>query len=333
MKVKVVVIDSGIELYHNAFKNIYISGGQVIKRENCWVKSNDIYDTSGHGTACASMIVSECPYIEIVSIGILDKYGKSNLAALEYALESLINSDVSIINMSLSFGKVIDGNLYRILRKLTKQKVTIIASMSNNGGISYPAIYDNVIGVRAGILEQEGGFWFHKGKQIQCVVDCVAPVVAVPPNTYIMIPSCNSIATARLTGIVSKFFWESKNIKVDYKNVCEWLQETAIRNEWKEENLYERFRVPENCNWFVDNKDPVLTRIFQAICRYFGRSFSDKQICNIELLTKNGPLEMKMVIPFLKYIEKIMNVEIDYLKINRYHLITVGTLAQYIRLL
>lgn len=52
MKVKVVVIDSGIELYHNAFKNIYISGGQVIKRENCWVKSNDIYDTSGHGTAC-----------------------------------------------------------------------------------------------------------------------------------------------------------------------------------------------------------------------------------------------------------------------------------------
>ncbi len=331
MKVKVAVIDSGIESSHNAFKNIHISGGQIIKKGNYLEKNNSIYDVSGHGTACTSMIVSECSHIEIMSIGILDKYGKSNLAVLEFALESLINSDISIINMSLAFDKIVDHNLYRILKKLSEQKVTIIASMSNNGHISYPAVYDNVIGVRAGILEREKGYWFHKSESIQCVVDCVAPVVAVPPNTYIMIPPCNSIATARLTGIVSRFFWESKSSKVSYKNVCEWLQDNALRNEWKEENLYEKFRVPEKCNWFVDNNDPVLTRIFQAICRYFGKSFSDKQLCDIELLTRNGLLEMKKVLPFLKFIEEIMSVKLDYLNINRYHLITIGTLVQYIK--
>lgn len=213
MKVKVAVIDSGIELYHEAFKNSHVSGTRIIKRGCCLEKNEDIYDTSGHGTACASMIVSECPYVDIVSIGILDGNGKSNLAALEFALESLINSDVSIINMSLAFNILVDQKLYRILKKLSEQNVTIIASMSNEGNVSYPAAYDNVIGVRAGILEKECGFWFSKSESVQCIMDCVTPVVAVPSNKYIMIPSCNSIAAARLTGIVSKMFWEKKLIK------------------------------------------------------------------------------------------------------------------------
>lgn len=59
MKVKVAVIDSGIELYHEAFKNSHVSGTRIIKRGCCLEKNEDIYDTSGHGTACASMIVSE----------------------------------------------------------------------------------------------------------------------------------------------------------------------------------------------------------------------------------------------------------------------------------
>ena len=32
MKVKVAVIDSGIELYHEAFKNSHVSGTRIIKR-------------------------------------------------------------------------------------------------------------------------------------------------------------------------------------------------------------------------------------------------------------------------------------------------------------
>ena len=331
MKVKVAVTDSGIELYHEAFKDIHVSGTRIIKKGCCLEKNEDIYDTSGHGTACASMIVSECPYVDIVSIGILDRDGKSNLAALEFALESLINSDVSIINMSLAFNILVDQKLYRILKKLSEQNVTIIASMTNEGNVSYPAVYDNVIGVRAGILEKERGFWFHKGEPIQCIMDCVTPVVAVPQNKYIMIPSCNSIAAARLTGIVGKLLWEKKTNKICYKTLCDWLQNKALRNEWREDEVYTRFRVPEKRNWFVENNDPVLNRMFQVIGQYFQKRFSDKQICDIELLTRKGPLKMEMVIPFLKYVEKTMNIKIDYVKLNRYHLIPVGTLVKYIK--
>ena len=331
MKVKVAVIDSGIELYHEAFKNSHVSGTRIIKRGCCLEKNEDIYDTSGHGTACASMIVSACPYVDIVSIGILDGNGKSNLAALEFALESLINSDVSIINMSLAFNILVDQKLYRILKKLSEQNVTIIASMSNEGNVSYPAAYDNVIGVRAGILEKECGFWFSKSESVQCIMDCVTPVVAVPSNKYIMIPSCNSIAAARLTGIVSKMFWEKKTNKISYETVCDWLYDKALRNEWGESELSTRFRVPEKNDWFVENNDSILNEMYQVIGQYFEKRFSDKQICDIELLTRTGPLKMEMVIPFLEYVKKTMDIKIDYLKVNRYHLLTVGTLVKYIK--
>ncbi|MFR3948955.1 MAG: S8 family serine peptidase [Ruminococcus sp.] len=98
-------------------------------------KNEDIYDTSGHGTACASMIVSECPYVDIVSIGILDGNGKSNLAALEFALESLINSDVSIINMSLAFNILVDQKLYRI-RKSYRNKMLLSLHQCQMKGMS-----------------------------------------------------------------------------------------------------------------------------------------------------------------------------------------------------
>ena len=40
---------------------------------------------------------------------------------------------------------------------------------------------------------------------------------------------------------------------------------------------------------------------------------------------------MEMVIPFLEYVKKTMDIKIDYLKVNRYHLLTVGTLVKYIK--
>ncbi len=58
------------------------------------------------------------------------------------------------------------------------------------------------------------------------------------------------------------------------------------------------------------------------------KRFSDKQICDIELLTRTGPLKMEMVIPFLEYVKKTMDIKIDYLKVNRYHLLTVGTFSE-----
>lgn len=331
MNIKVAVIDSGIELNHEAFRKNQISGNSIVKTGDQWEKRKGVFDSSGHGTACTSVIVNECPNVDIVSIGILDLQGRSNLSALEFALESLLDTDISIINMSLSFNTVVDKKLYQICQKLSAQDITIIASLDNGSNVSYPAAFDNVIGVQNGVLEEENGFWFCKHRPIQCVIDCVAPVVAIPPNEYTMIFPCNSIAAAKLTGIISTMLWNEQVSKISFDTLCNWMQSKAIRTQWEEAEVYERFRIPQKDTWSIADDDPTLNRIYKAICKYFKEKFSYDRLCDGELLTNNGSLKMEQVIPFLKFVEQEMNIKMDYLKINRYHLITVGTLAQYIK--
>lgn len=331
MNVKVAVIDSGIEMAHKAFKKNHIDGYSVVKDGERWIKNMRVFDINGHGTACASVIVNECPNVEILSIGILDVEGKTNLSALEIALESLIDSGVSIINMSLSFRKLVDGELYRICQRLSERNITLIASLENGCEKSYPAVFDNVIGVRHGVLERENEFWFSKHRQIQCVMDCVAPIVAIPKNKYGLILPFNSIATAKLTGIISRMFYSAQISRIDFNSLCDWLQEKSIRNKWNEVEIYERLRVPERTEWYVDDKDFTLISLYQIVCDFFKKKFEQRSICDIELLTRKGVLNIDQVIPFLTFVEKEMHIKLDYLKINRYHLLTVGTLAQYIR--
>ena len=57
-----------------------------------------------------------------------------------------------------------------------------------------------------------------------------------------------------------------------------------------ESELSTRFRVPEKNDWFVENNDSILNEMYQVIGQYFEKRFSDKQICDIELLTRTGPL-------------------------------------------
>ena len=94
------------------------------------------------------------------------------------------------------------------------------------------------------------------------------------------------------------------------------------------QNLVSKYHIRY---WFVENNDSILNEMYQVIGQYFEKRFSDKQICDIELLTRTGPLKMEMVIPFLEYVKKTMDIKIDYLKVNRYHLLTVGTLVKYIK--
>ena len=331
MSIKVAVIDSGIDVNHEVFRNnrvIDYSAGKVHSR---WQGKRIGLDSNGHGTACASVIVNECPNVDIFSIGILDSEGKTKLSVLESALESLICSDVSIINMSLAFDKLVDKKMYQLCQELSRQDITIISSLANKCEESYPAEFDNVIGVQWGILEEENAFWFNKHKTIQCVMDCLTSVVAVPSNEYNMIFPCNSIATAKLTGIISKMLWDEHISKISLTSLYNWLQRKALRNNWNDEETYERFRVPEQGNWFIEDNDPVLKKTYRIVCRYFGKELLCNRICDIELLTNKGLLRTDHVIPFLKFFEKRINKKINYLKINRYHLITIGTLVKYIK--
>ena len=86
-------------------------------------------------------------------IKVLDKYGRTNIQILEEALKSLIDKDIDIINLSLSVVKSeMVGDLYKICEELNKKGKILVCSLANGFNESYPAVFDNVIGVKGFIL-------------------------------------------------------------------------------------------------------------------------------------------------------------------------------------
>lgn len=146
-KIKVAIIDSGVEKEHPRFINDLIIGfgyenGRVI---------DDFYDTNGHGTAVYN-IIRNLEDIEIINIKIPEiENGVSDteiIGVLNFIYEKV---DVDIINLSL--GLSICENLqelYSVCEKLYKKGVILVSSFDNAGSMSYPAAFDNVIGVTTG---------------------------------------------------------------------------------------------------------------------------------------------------------------------------------------
>lgn len=151
-RIKVALIDSGIDINHKYLKNNILYGKSYIYKDNKIVVSNEIEDINGHGTSCASIIKSEYEYVDFIIIKIFDRDGLTNIKVLEESLNYLISIDVKIINLSLAIHGDINSckDLYKICEKLKNQNKIIVSSLANYNYIeeSYPSIFDNVIGVK-----------------------------------------------------------------------------------------------------------------------------------------------------------------------------------------
>lgn len=75
-------------------------------------KKEDKWDNFGHGTMCFNVIKSIDAAAPIDVIKVLDKYGHCDVEILCKALSDLIDSDVDIINLSLSVSGYLDRYHY-----------------------------------------------------------------------------------------------------------------------------------------------------------------------------------------------------------------------------
>lgn len=145
---KIVVIDSGVDLSHRALKKKTISGCSISYEEGVVAVSNDFGDTIGHGTAVNFILQQAIPGVEIFNIKIYDDE-TCQPEALCYALDYINNElDCDIVNISL--GVTCYENIPAIRKRcenLTLKGVVIVSAFDNNGVLSYPAAFNNVLGV------------------------------------------------------------------------------------------------------------------------------------------------------------------------------------------
>lgn len=143
----IVLIDSGIDNSHKIFEGINIVHYKYDCQSEQWKIDMNPIIHNGHGTGVASIIVNKLKDITIFSFLLFDENlqcSEENLiSCLEYVYT---NINCSLINMSLGTLKYIP-ELYHICQKIREKGTVLVAAFSNDGGISFPAAFDCVIGV------------------------------------------------------------------------------------------------------------------------------------------------------------------------------------------
>ena len=169
--VKVAVIDSGIDASHPRMRG-GVAGGVClsIDPKGGVVCSPDFADLSGHGTACAGIIVKKAPKAELYAVRIFDRSlgtdGRCLVAALRWAIEH----GMDVVNLSLGTTDVaFRDELSEVCSEAAEAGAILVAAEHNCGVESYPALLSQVIGVTAGKVYGRYGYFYRPGALIECV--------------------------------------------------------------------------------------------------------------------------------------------------------------------
>ena len=163
-KIKVAVLDSGLDTSSSVAQKTGFKGGlEVFLNEYGNVEfTNNSVDDIGHGTAVASLIDYYNPDVEILPIKIV-RDGIANSTEILISALSILSEKkcCDIVNISagiISCDNI--GGLLEVCKKLVDQGVIIVAAHDSEGAVSYPAVFDCVIGVDGfGTNRSVGGYY------------------------------------------------------------------------------------------------------------------------------------------------------------------------------
>lgn len=124
--------------------------------------------------------------------------------------------------MDVTFREVLQD----ICRKACDAGVILVAAESNDGRESYPAVFDEVIGVTGGAIYESDGFYYRAGQAIECVARGDEQRVCWLDGEHRMVGG-TSFAAPHLTGIVAQLLQEHPNACI--QNIRLLLQKKALK--------------------------------------------------------------------------------------------------------
>ena len=226
----VAVIDSGIDVSN---KNIIDKVDYMVNIEkskySIKLDYNNVQDNLGHGTNCVDTILQVEPASRFYIIKIINKDGLSSSSLLLEALKLCIHLPVKVICISLSITSLsckYEKELFEICEILFNKNKILCVSDNNNFSNSLPAIFKNVIGVKAH-YEDNILFKIDESKDIQ-VEGLAKPIYVQGINNNFNFFKGSSKANAMFTGYVVRELLSTKedlnlnkvilNLKNKFKN-------------------------------------------------------------------------------------------------------------------
>ncbi|WP_157721991.1 S8 family serine peptidase [Tumebacillus avium] len=228
-KVIIAVVDTGVDLNHPEFK------GQLVAGRNMITGTNRPQDDNGHGTHVAGVIAARTNNLEgiagidwagkIMPVKAMDADGSGSVLDIADGIVWAADHGADVINLSL--GEYAGSDyLHEAIRYAYEKGVVLVAAMGNDGisDPSYPAAYEEVIGVAANDENNESANFSNYGQH----TSVSAPGVAIPstyPNNRYAALSGTSMASPHVAGVAALI--RSINGDLTPDEVRTILEETA----------------------------------------------------------------------------------------------------------
>lgn len=228
--VNIAIIDTGVEQSHPMLFGAYFSGIFITKdSKGKIVVGQDYTDDAGHGTAVTSIIYKHNKDVNFFVVRLFCKKQyvadeEMLLYALNYVYEKV---PCDLLNLSLGYTNCLDKNsLYNICHKIRDKGTFIVSAFDNYCSLSFPASFDNVIGVACSekVLKTDQ-YEYVENSEINIMAKGDTQRVAWIDKNYITTEG-SSFACAHATGIISLILRE--NIKISEKELDRILRKNAV---------------------------------------------------------------------------------------------------------
>jgi len=205
--VKLVVIDTGIDMTHPELSGIIKGGWNAIST------AATFNDDNGHGTHCAGTIAAKdddkgvvgvAPAIDLYGVKVLDENGSGTFDDVIAGMLWAVENKMEVASMSLGANS---GNqaLADAVEAMRKGGVILIAAAGNSGGsVGYPAAYPGAIAIAASDSKDKLASFSSRGPSVAVIAPGVDVKSTYMGGEYDTL-SGTSMATPHAAGLTALY--------------------------------------------------------------------------------------------------------------------------------
>jgi subtilisin family serine protease len=203
--VRVGIIDSGVDNDHPAIAGAVKGWVEPYEADGkLQFRTTPHQDSSGHGTACAGIVLSLAPQVELYSIKVLGGTLSGTGALFAAGLHWAIENGMQVVNLSLGTTK---RDFYPILHELADtayfRRVVLVAAANNLPVPSFPSLYASVISVASQEDPDPLHFCYNPAPPVEFSAPGIDVQVAWSGGSYVR-STGNSFAAPHIAGLVAR---------------------------------------------------------------------------------------------------------------------------------
>jgi subtilisin len=169
--VRLAVVDSGIDADHPRVGGI--AGGVAFEAnpeddQDFLAREGPHEDLVGHGTACAAIIRSLAPDVEIYSVRVLGANLKGRGPMLQAGVEWAVEQGMDVANLSLSSkAAAMYAPLHGVADEAFFSGTVLVCAANNLPGPTYPSQYASVVSVAATPGAEERSLFYNPDPPVE----------------------------------------------------------------------------------------------------------------------------------------------------------------------